>query len=858
MLRTKDIRPCRRKPTLKANARRHRRISNRCRQPEIKNITMKYQEIGSKILSRHPFSKPRIKPLRPVFLSIFLPLGVFSNFLSNSAMEEKPSRAMKNLKILAIFALIALCASSLQSQTVLQGRTRLNVQECTKLNKTIKDPQNTALQDWVKSIEGNGFIKFNMEKMQNSPDLETVRPLLGMSAPNSFVVTSEAVSPNDENITFVTAQQYYNGILVEGGGYIQGYIGCVTFFLNAFILEDVNIGLTPGTTKQQAIIAVQNHEFGTTVSIPENKVQLVIDQDLTESCNYILAWKLSYLKGGRSKTAYVKASNGTYYREDVLHSHEIQAPTVNYGNVILNDQLNFVGTLRYLKTIDYSIITFDKSAVNEAGYIDNTNNNFASDLEESIPESLAEWPTTGSDGHPKEVYQAHYVVTEARNVLKPFGLNFPGNLYVAANLKDYETASYNRFTLADGTTQEAVAFGSINGKSTALLDAAGHEITHMHLAIAGKAFNSAGEPSGIEEAICDIFGEHAERNSPGGLDDWLVGGLNGLNVRNMANPVFPNYFTAIGSDDDEHKIAGPMERWFTILVDGGGPYSYNGGTYYTPGMDKNLAAKLVLTAINYMDGSTNYDKARSATLMAAEEIYGECSDVAEAVTIAWYAVNVGIPDRCKLRFLGATVYCEEYLGTQGGNVDLLVTNTLPGYTYKWIFPFGWHAIGESAPQNYIGTHLRIYSYTSMPNFPRYYNILLKEYDTNNVFQKYRNITITIKDCDGDDPSNPCGGNPPAFIVGNFDGQNAQVEQPAAQEAIKAVINSNEPFLFGNYDTSLEYQFRVYDISGREVDSGKLDGSIRQLNLPNTGMYIFHVLDRQHKTVQVGKICFIKQ
>ncbi len=765
---------------------------------------------------------------------------------------------MKNLKILAIFAMLALCASSVYSQVVPQGRTRLNVQECTKLNKTIRNPLNTALQEWVRSIEGNGFIKFNMEKMQNAPDLETVRPLLGMSAPNSFVVTNESVSPNDEDISFATAQQYYNGVLVEGGGYIQGYIGCVTFFLNAFILEDINIGLTPGTTKQQAITAVQNHEAGTTVSIPESKVQLVIDQDLTVSCDYILAWKLSYQKGGRSKTAYVKASNGAYYREVVLHSHEITAPTKDYGSPVLNDFLNFTGTLRYLKTFDYTIITFDKSAVNEAGYIDNTNNNFASDLEESIPESLSEWPTTGSDGHPKDVYQAHYVVTEARDVLKPFGLSFPGNQYVAANLKYYETDSYNRFTLADGTTQEAVAFGSINGKSTALLDAAGHEITHMHLAIAGKAFNSAGEPSGIEEGICDIFGEYAERNSPLGLDDWIVGGKNGLNVRNMANPVFPNYFTAIGSDDDEHKIAGPMERWFTILVDGGGPYSYNGGTYYTPGMDKNLAAKLVLTAINYMDGSTNYDKARSATLMAAEEIYGECSDVAEAVTIAWYAVNVGIPDRCKLRFSGATVYCEEYLGTQGGNVDLLVTNTLPGYTYKWIFPYGWHAIGESAPQTYIGTHLRIYSYTSMPNFPRYYNILLKEYDTNNVFQKYRNITITINDCDGDDPSNPCGGNPPAFIVGNFDLQNVQGEQFAEHIPVNATIDGNMSFFSELYDPSLEHEFRVYDISGRVVGNGNLDGSTRELDLPNTGIYIYHILDKNHKTVQVGKICFIKR
>ncbi len=474
---------------------------------------------------------------------------------------------MKNLKILAIFALLAFSESSLYSQIVPEGRTRLNVQECTKLNKTIRDPLNTALEEWVMSIEGNGFIKFNMEKMQNAPDLETVRPLLGMSAPNSFVVTNESESPNGKDVTFVTAQQYYNGILVEGGGYIQGYIGCVTFFLNAFILEDINIGLTPGTTKQQAITAVQGHEAGTTVSIPEDKVQLVIDQDLTVSCDYILAWKLSYVKGGRSKIAYVKAGNGAYYREDVPHSHEISAPTVDYGSPILQDWLDVPNSLIYLKTPNSSVITFDKSATNEFGYFGGTNQ-FLPEFEESIPSSLGAWPTSGTNGHPAVVYQAHYVATEARDVLVPFGLNFPATMYVAANLKDYKNASYDGFILPDGTSQQALTIGSKDDKTFALLDVAGHEITHMHLAIAGKSFSTTGEPSGIEEAICDIFGEYTEKNAPGGLDDWMVAGQNGHNLRNMSSPIFPNYFSAIGSNSDEHKISGPMGRWFTILVDG--------------------------------------------------------------------------------------------------------------------------------------------------------------------------------------------------------------------------------------------------------------------------------------------------
>ncbi len=763
---------------------------------------------------------------------------------------------MKNLKILAIFALLALCASPISSQVVPQGRTRLKVQECTKLNKTIRDPLNTALQGWVKSIEGNGFIKFNMEKMQNNHDLQLIRPLLGMTAPSTFVETGKSESPANEDITFVTAQQYHNGILVEGGGYTQGYIGCVTFFLNAYIFEDINISLTPSQTKQQAITAVQSYESGTTVSISENNVQLVIDQNLKESCDYVLAWKLDYNKGGLQKSAYVNASNGTVYRE-VSRSREINAPTVDYGTVNLDDQLNFVGTFRYLKTNDYSVITFDKTGIDKDSYLGATNN-FDIDFEERIPASLTEWPITGSDGHEPEVYQAHHVVSNARNVLAPFGLNFPGNIYVAGNV-NFSGAGYSSFVSPSGAAQKAVRFGWYEDddgdkQSLALLDVAGHELTHMHLD--GK-FDSDGEPGGIEEAICDIFGEHAERNSPGGMDDWIAGGQNGSNVRNLTSPVIPSYYPSIGDEDDVHEIAGPMERWYTILVDGG-TFNLGWKSYVVPSMDKNEAAFLVLTAINYMGGSSDYFDARAATIAAAEEIYGECSDEVEAVATAWYAVNVGYPDYCKIVVFGPIVYCEEYLGTQGGNVDLTVVNPVLGYTYKWTFPYDWHAINESGPQTFFGQHLQIYQYSSMPNFPRYYSITVKEYDQSNNFLKYKNLTITIKDCDGDDPSNPCGGNLPAFLTGYASGNNGvEIAQSAMHSQVKASINGSGILLPENYDPSLEYEFSIYDISGRRVQYGKLDGNFQPLELPNSGMYIYHVQDGQHKTVEVGKISFVK-
>ncbi len=766
---------------------------------------------------------------------------------------------MKNFPILALVVVIlAFNASAILGQDVPLGRERLKVQECTKLNKTIKDPSNTALSAWVKSIEGSGFIKFDLEKMQNNTDLQLIRPLLGMSAPNSFVTIDEAVSPANPDVTFVTAQQYYNGILVEGGGYEQGFINCVTFFLNAYIFEEINIGLTPTKTKQQAIAAVQSHESGTIASISENQVQLVIDQDLTESCNYILAWKLSYTKGSMPKVAFVDASNGTVYKE-TYQKREINAPTADFGTVTLDDYLNFDGTLRYLKTPDFSVITFDKSEVNEAGFFSQGNHPYGPSLEESIPASLSEWPTGGANDPEPEVYQAHYVTSNARSVLESFGLAFPSTVYVAGHV-NFEGAGYHVHTDADNVVQEVIYFGWFNPpgsstkKSPALFDAAGHELTHMHLS--GK-FGSGGEPGGIEEAICDIFGEYTERNCPNGLVDWIAGGQNGLNVRDMVNPEILNYFPAIGDEDDVHDIAGPMGRWFTILVDGG-TFSFAGTNHVVPGMDISDAAFLVLTSINFMNSGSDYLDARAATIAAAELIYGDCSDEVEAVATAWYAVGVGYPEYCKLVVAGALAYCEENLGTAGGNVDLTLLNPIPNYTYKWIYPYDWHAIGESTPQTYFGLHLRMYEYSYMPNFPRYYSITLKEYDQSNTFLKYRHITIKIKDCDGDDPQHPCGDDPPSFMVV---GQNGQ-EEASIQQSLSPANKITSPaggnaFLPNTYDADLEYEFSIYDISGREVQSGKLDGNPHLLDLPSSGMYIVYVYDSHRKSVQVGKIFFVK-
>lgn len=453
------------------------------------------------------------------------------------------------------------------------------------------------------------------------------------------------------------------------------------------------------------------------------------------------------------------------------------------------------------------------------------------------------------------VYQAHHVTTNARGVLDVFGFNFPSNIYVAGHV-NFRGAGYHVHTNSNNVNQEVVYYGWLKDSnddklSTALFDVAGHELTHMHLS--GK-FGSAGEPGGIEEAICDIFGEFSE-NSIDGTDDWIVGGDNGLNIRDMTNPVIPSYFPEIGEEDDVHDIAGPMNRWFTIIVEGG-VVTVNSISFILGSLDMSSAAQIVLGSVDFMTSGSDYFDAREATIAAAELIYGECSDEVQDITIAWYAVGVGELPHCELMVAGAREYCEEYLGTSGGNVDLTLVNPISGYTYKWTYPLDWHAIGESSPQTYFGTHLRMYEYGYMPNFPRFYTITLKEYDTNNVFQLYRPVTVKIKDCDGDDPTHPCADEVDALIV-NGNGNSTVDNLQSLQEVEKVATINGRVIVPSDIGVDQKYRYSIYDVSGRQVKDGFLGDGYSLDELPHSGVYIFHVHDGQRKLVQVEKICHIK-
>nr|WP_308210100.1 M4 family metallopeptidase [Actinomadura madurae] len=100
---------------------------------------------------------------------------------------------------------------------------------------------------------------------------------------------------------------------------------------------------------------------------------------------------------------------------------------------------------------------------------------------------------------------------------------------------------------------------------------------------------------------------------------------------------------------DVHYSSGVGNHFFYLLSEGSGAKTINGVSYNSPtsngstvtGIGRDAAVKIWYRALTtYMTSSTDYKGARTATLNAAKDLFGEGSTQHAAVAAAWSAVNV--------------------------------------------------------------------------------------------------------------------------------------------------------------------------------------------------------------------------
>ena len=192
------------------------------------------------------------------------------------------------------------------------------------------------------------------------------------------------------------------------------------------------------------------------------------------------------------------------------------------------------------------------------------------------------------------------------------------------------------------------------------LDVAGHEMSHgVTSRTAGLVYS--GESGGLNEGTSDIFGTMVEfyANNPNDPPDYLIGEelyKNGSSsLRSMIKPSVDGksadcWYSGVGNLD-VHYSSGVTNHFYFLLAQGttagnpsptcvAGNTRVATGTGTLAGIGRAKAEKIWYRALTvYMTSSSTYANARSATISAANDLYGAGSPESTAVAAAWTAVG---------------------------------------------------------------------------------------------------------------------------------------------------------------------------------------------------------------------------
>lgn len=202
-----------------------------------------------------------------------------------------------------------------------------------------------------------------------------------------------------------------------------------------------------------------------------------------------------------------------------------------------------------------------------------------------------------------------------------------------------------------GCTGNSTIFGA--GSTSAATDdwntndIMGHEFTH------GVTQSEAGldyvnESGALNESFSDIFGEMVESWSEG-INDYLVGADRGA-IRSFINPNAygdpdtykgTNWYTGTADNGGVHTNSGVQNHWFYLLSEGGSGTNDKGESYNVIGITRFKARLIAYRALTeYLTSGSQYIDARYASLRAAWDLYGQCSQEIISVGNAWHAVGV--------------------------------------------------------------------------------------------------------------------------------------------------------------------------------------------------------------------------
>ena len=193
------------------------------------------------------------------------------------------------------------------------------------------------------------------------------------------------------------------------------------------------------------------------------------------------------------------------------------------------------------------------------------------------------------------------------------------------------------------------------------LDIMAHEFSHLVTKRNGNGgLEYQGEAGALNESFSDIMGISTKKYATD-YTGWSIGNdimIYVSNMRSMDNPnngcdgLKPQPDTYEGSywiepdttydNGGVHTNSGVQNYWFYLLTEGGNGTNDINNTYSVTGIGIDKALQIAYrNLIYYLTPEATHEDARSGSIQAAIDLYGEDAQEHQSVANAWYAVGVG-------------------------------------------------------------------------------------------------------------------------------------------------------------------------------------------------------------------------
>ncbi|WP_028979866.1 M4 family metallopeptidase [Sporocytophaga myxococcoides] len=510
----------------------------------------------------------------------------------------------------------------------------------------------------------------------------------------------------------------------------SGLVKSASVFTKSTTLTDVTPVTTSAQAKTLSLSAIGSTSEFTDAKFKIEAPKLIITFDAAQQA--VLTWKVDVFGKAPARGryyVYVNAKTGAIVKK-TSRQHKCGNPTVQtkYENSkVINDK-----TITITEDEGVTFQTID-ALYNDCNNTCGTSSQLIETVffDENAGKlryySKTPGSTWSSDLHHKIGFQVHYGLGKIYDYYKCIhGRNGYDNQnssiagvahynYAPGYLDPDNAAWFGGGMMVFGDGGDGYS-GTQTVGAIASMDIIGHEFTH------GVTENSAkleyqGEAGALNEAWSDILGTDFEfyakpsGNYIMGEEVWASGML-----RSMANPKLrsqPNTYggtywvnTSTCTPDPSndycgvHTNSGVANYWFYLLANGGSGTNDISNAYSVTSITRDKAAQIAYRALVYhFSPTTNYAQARQFTILAAEELYGQCSNEALQVAKAWYAVGVGAnPDNT---ITGPVSVCPYQT-----NATFAITAHV-GSTYTWTLPPNTNVVSGSGTNsitiNFNGT-----------------------------------------------------------------------------------------------------------------------------------------------------------